>query len=458
MQRKNENKFEKEKEEIPFLQQVKMVDAQLDDFDNGRRVSFEEKVESYLPHAENEIVCDKECGLKEENLIYILEPECPKCGSRQVQMNGTNIRTLRFPNGSKKYRIQRYLCPECSRSFQPSLSALKKNSQYFQTTKSQVVRNIVENRSLRKGVNNYALLRKGITVCAQTGLNWLREIGEKLRRLREKFSIIHSGIYVHDEQFIEMNRKRLYRFALRDVITGQLIHEEIREKNDADTIYNFLLSGLRGKKVAVLIEDGCKEYPCVIERLNRSPEIIKVFGKIYVQRCVFHILKDFRKELSEVKKLIKRKKEKDISVSYQTEYEVEWKILRLTFTLDDDEKIKRIIDSLPSGYKEKVVRILETSKPIWEKAREIFDIIFCWRYHYHPQIRKKLEAIDKIWDEATLFYRMKDVPKTTNSIEQFFSSTQPEKIKYRFRTIDTLLSYLSVLDGIRTGLLFSLNF
>ncbi|MCX8173468.1 MAG: hypothetical protein N3F63_02500 [Thermoplasmata archaeon] len=295
-------------------------------------------------------------------------------------------------------------------------------------------------------------------MCAQTGLNWLREVGSHLKKIREKISVIHSGIYVHDEQFIEIKGKRMYRYALRDVITGQVIHEEIRENNDADTIYDFLLSGLRGKKVAVLIEDGSKEYECVINRLNRNPEIIKVFEKIYTQRCIFHILKDFRKELWEVKKLIERKKEKEISLPYQTEYDVEWKILKLTFSLDDEEKKREIVGSLPSGYKEKVRRILESDMPIWDMARAIFDLLFSWRHHYHPTIRKKIETIDSIWEKATLFYRMKDVPKTTNSIEQFFSCTQPEKTKWRFQSVTTLLSYLAIIDGVRTGLLFSLNF
>ncbi|MCX8173467.1 MAG: hypothetical protein N3F63_02495 [Thermoplasmata archaeon] len=122
-----EYKYEKMKKELPFLEQIKVVDTKLEDFDGGKRVTFKEKVLSCLPQPEDrEIEYDGECGIKEENLLYLLHPKCPQCESTHIVHNGTNKRKLRTPGGMKDFIIQRYLCPRCKCCFQPSLLSLKK--------------------------------------------------------------------------------------------------------------------------------------------------------------------------------------------------------------------------------------------------------------------------------------------------------------------------------------------
>ena len=55
-----------------------------------------------------------ELELKENDLISIINPKCPQCGSHNVVKNGTCKRTME--NGSL-FRIQRYICTNCTYSF-----------------------------------------------------------------------------------------------------------------------------------------------------------------------------------------------------------------------------------------------------------------------------------------------------------------------------------------------------
>lgn len=55
-----------------------------------------------------------EIELIENDLISYMNPLCPKCNSKNIVKNGTCTKTME--NGVK-FRIQRYICRDCSYSF-----------------------------------------------------------------------------------------------------------------------------------------------------------------------------------------------------------------------------------------------------------------------------------------------------------------------------------------------------
>lgn len=149
-------------------------------------------------------------------ILYYPVPLCPRCFSRNVSRNGTYMREVQ----GHSVRIQKYICKECSYSFEarpPGYGYEKHIPEDLKdkTTKARVLRTSVPD----------------------------------MPDLHDRES---SGYFSYDEQYVGIDGERKYRFLLRDTVTGKF-HESILEEPGEDATTAFILDALKRFSIGSVI-------------------------------------------------------------------------------------------------------------------------------------------------------------------------------------------------------------
>ena len=69
-----------------------------------------------------------------------------------------------------------------------------------------------------------------------------------------------SGYYGFDSQWVKINKKWHYRLALFDLINNRPLAEAIEEKENYDTIKNFIIKSVSPKDRRAIVTDKGKDY------------------------------------------------------------------------------------------------------------------------------------------------------------------------------------------------------
>ena len=155
--------------------EFKRISSSLDDFS-----SLDASSSLYInrmPHMELE--------LKENDLISIINPKCPHCGSHNVVKNGTCKRTME--NGSL-FRIQRYICTNCTYSFVARPPNYGYGKHFPNEIKDKSMKSRVKT-SLRKAANSFHII--GNTIISHETVR--RHISSPTTHIMES-----SGYFVYD--------------------------------------------------------------------------------------------------------------------------------------------------------------------------------------------------------------------------------------------------------------------
>ncbi len=219
-------------------------------------------------------------------ILYYHDPICPRCFSSHVSKNGTYMRDVQ----NHSVRIQKYICMACSYSFEtrpPGYGYGKHipDDLKDKTTGSRVL------SSLRKAARMCGIFL-GITVSHET-------VRMSVPDIPDRHGMESSGYFSYDEQYVNIDGKRKYRFLLKDTVTGNF-HEDILEELGEHSTMEFILDSLsrfHTGSVITITTDGY-HYQNAFSRVSR-----KLLIRIKRQRCLFHIMKDLTKKAYDAGKL-----------------------------------------------------------------------------------------------------------------------------------------------------------
>jgi len=277
-----------------------------------------------------------------------------------------------------------------------------------------------------------------------------------------------SGYYFYDEQEVRAAGKTIQRLALRDAKTGMLIAEEIKDDKKKEIIREFLVRNLENKPKISMIVDGDTSYPEIITEdlgMNYQIDIRHLFDnlrKAFKEECAYgvghkklHLMDELKKQelynvfyprrelISFVRGGLKRlDKIKDEDKREEKDVELQKKLMELK---NERRKRRRRKDYFH-----------EHKKHTLNKAKKKFDSVKMLRGYYPKELQKWIDKIEEDWGHYTLFLVDRNVPPTSNFIEQYYSSTLQRSEKKKFRNLDSLNGFLKIQRIKQSGLFLSL--
>lgn len=332
-------------------------------------------------------------------VLYYSAPVCPRCFSRNVSRNGTYMREVQ----GHSVRIQKYICRECSYSFEarpPGYGYGKHIPEDMKnrTTKARVL------SSLRKAAKMCGIFL-GFTVSHET----VRTSVPEMPDLHEMES---SGYFSYDEQYVDIDGERKYRFLLRDTKTGNF-HESILEELGEDSTTAFILDALKRftmGSVVTITTDGY-HYNNAFMNVSRHLHI-----SVRRQRCLFHLIKDLKKKAYDSG----RKEELMGAIDL-----INYMFFQTPDNLEKLGKNSESMTGIVSGKSEN-----EATFALLDLVRDL--------YSGDPIIGRFLKDLKKNRREIFRYLDDPNVNKTNNVAEHHFS-VRSELLKRRFKTDQGLL-------------------
>lgn len=277
-----------------------------------------------------------------------------------------------------------------------------------------------------------------------------------------------SGYYVYDEQEVKAGGKKKQRLTLRDLTINPPIAEEIKDDKKKEAIREFLVRNLENKAKISMIVDGDTSYPDIITDdlgMNYQLDIRHLFDNIrkaFKEECAYgvghkklHLMDELKKQelydvfyprrelISFVKRGLKRlDKIKDENKREEKDVELQKKLMKLK---NERRKKRRRKDY-----------VHEHRKHTLNKASKKFNFVKRLRSYYPKKVQEWIDKIEEDWEHYTLFLVDRNVPPTSNLIEQYFSSTLQRSEKKKFRNLDSLNEFLRIQRIKQSGVLLSL--
>lgn len=387
-------------------------------------------------------------------------PLCPKC-HKLLSNNGTQSIKL---NKTVLVKYQKYIHRNCKNSSCiASLENIKdKWCCYMRSIREKGTTMSLIQYSSYQSKKEYIydqysvnIPRSTVYYHENTESNTLTEYleSQQYKRIKEMY-IIPSGIYSYDEQYVFVNKKFYMRLTLIDHVKKLIMHEQIVSKEEFNdkTIQNFLKTAINSQPLKAIITDGRKSYKTIIEAT----------GAIH-HRCYFHIMQNLmtplQKHINKLersnKKLQNDIEEKNQSIVNIQENKKKYKgriPLKDNKTHKQNQKIKKLTKEIRDNKKairennkeltqiqkdkERIQKIF-TSKT-HKQAKQRFNTIYNRREHINTIIKKFLEKIQPELDILLNHTIDHEIPKTNNTVENYYKTTLPRCQKRIYRTLKGL--------------------
>ena len=161
-------------------------------------------------------------------------------------------------------------------------------------------------------------------------------------------------MYGFDSQWVKINKKWHYRLALFDLINNRPLAEAIEDKEDYDTIKNFIKKSISPNDRTAIVTDNGQEYEKIMNELNFNHQL-----------CTFHLEKHLRKLVNtEANKIAKK---------YRAQLKKENPNLSKT-------KLNEMRDEKKKEFKEEMGEFIELfmafkEQQTWNKAKNYIEMI-----------------------------------------------------------------------------------
>ena len=374
---------------------IDSIQLKLSDFFTGKQ-NFETILKDRLNPHKNIRNVNQKLYLHENNHFEYINPTCPHCNSKNIIKQEYRDRKLLI-NDNKPLNVylRRYLCKSCGRKFTTTINSLiKPYKRYINLFKSKL-ESFIKNgyRSLRKTQLDFHNFL-GYSPSHQTIRNWLTINTQNSIKNTERF---YSGYYTYDEQFLRINGHRMYRLTLYDQIRNIPVAEQIVPKRTPTAITTFIQESTHKKPLISITTDHMPLYKNIMDNIG-----------VKHQLCIFHLFKMMGDKV--YKKLRSKKLTEREKIS-----------LCLYFT--DIKNIFRTYD-------------LKTSNQRLNKLLNDFDRI--------PRVLQRFikQKILPDYKRLTNYMEHHKIPRTSNTVENYYRQTEPEQIKKKYKTITGILTYL----------------
>ncbi|MDP3486278.1 MAG: hypothetical protein Q8S06_12315 [Methanobacteriaceae archaeon] len=374
---------------------IDSIQLKLSDFFTGKH-DFETILKDRLKPNYTARNINQKLYLHENNHFEYMSLTCPYCRSKNVIKQEYRHRKLLIDdNKPLNVYLRRYLCKTCGRKSTTNIkSIIKPYKRYINLFKEKIERFIETGyRSLRKtqiDLQNFL----GNSPSHQTIRNWLKINTKNMIKNTESF---YSGYYTYDEQFLRINGHRMYRLTLYDQIRNIPVAEQIVPKRTPTAITQFIQESTINKPLISITTDHMPLYKNIMDNIG-----------VKHQLCIFHLFKmigdKIYKQLRS-KKLTNREK------------------ISLCLYFTDIKNIFRTYD-------------LKTSNKRLNNLLNDFDRI--------PSVLQRFikQKILPDYKRLTNFMENTKIPRTSNTVENYYRQTEPEQIKKKYKTKQGILIYL----------------
>jgi transposase-like protein len=374
---------------------IDSIQLKLSDFFTGKN-DFETILNDRLKPVKNTQNINQKLYLHENNHFEYINLLCPYCGSKNVIKQEYRQRKLLIDDKEPlNVYLRRYLCKTCGRKSTTNIKSLIKPYKRYINLFKDKLECFLETgyRSLRKTQKDLQNFLEN-SPSHQTIRNWLTINNKNMIKNTERF---YSGYYTYDEQFLRINGQRMYRLTLYDQIRNIPIAEQIVPKRTPAAITQFIQKSTNNKPLISVTTDHMPLYKNIMDYIG-----------VKHQLCVFHLFKMIGDKL--YKKLRSKKVTEREKIS-----------LCLYFT--DIKNIFRTYNS-------------KTSKKRLNKLLEDFNII--------PRLLQRFikQKIIPDYKRLTTFMKNNKIPRTSNTVENYYRQTEPEQIKKKYKTKKGILTYL----------------
>jgi transposase-like protein len=337
--------------------------------------------------------------------IAVCKPVCPECGSLNIRENGWMVRKPIIVTGKKvELVVQKYMCNKCKHPFVTPLDELVEPYLHFSKDIISLAVHLYINchQSFESSAETIEELT-GIEIDKRSVKRWVkRKRPPSIESGRKE-----TGVYHVDEQRISLNGEVKWRHAILSS-EGKVIADSVQDDKKQETITKNLIEHLGNEDVHVIVTDIDNKYPGAIEELRRHIAERKGVPldqvKIKHQLCVFHLFQLITMEL---------KKSAGFNPFAR----------------------KRLPPDLDRLKKDLFAVFYHRAR---KGAREALDKIVERRWEYKDRARSLIERIDQHFEDLTWFMVDPTIPKTNNIMENYFSTTVPNKVKHRYKTKETI--------------------
>ena len=278
-------------------------------------------------------------------------------------------------------------------------------------------------------------------------------LSQQYQRMKEQ-GIRPSGVYCYDEQYVFIKKRLYMRMTLIDHQNKLIMYEHIVAKEDFNdnTIRNFLETAINTQPLKAIITDGRKSYKSIIEAT----------GAIH-HRCYFHLMHNLMTSLTKhTNKLNRKIKTLENKITEKTEkinkikenkkiyigriplkdkktHKQNQKIQTLENQIKDHKKelraIKKELKTIDQD-KERIQNIF-TSKTHKQAIRR-YNTLYKRRTQLNTHIKHFLEKIKPELDIILNHTIDEDIPRTNNTVENYYRTTLPRSQKRIYKTLKGL--------------------
>lgn len=369
-------------------------------------------------------IIDDRYFVNEEGIIEEHHPYCKHCHSHHFIRKGCNWRTICLEVGIFiRVRVKRYLCKRCRLHYQVEFpDSYEKHCTYCVKFK-EVVR-----RHFRNGYISLRHLKKFIKSSMGVDISH-----ESIRKFLETTDSLYyrddnfkpSGYYGFDSQWVKINKKWHYRLALFDLVNNRPLAEAIEEKEDYETIKNFLTRSVAPKDRKAIVTDNGVGYEKIMEELNFDHQL-----------CTFHL----EKHLWE----LTNKESNKMARKYRAKLKKENPKFSKT-------KLDNMRDDYKKEFKEEMGEFIELfmafrNQQTWNKARNYIEMLKRELVKFPEFLREYISNnFMPIYKKYIKFLRKEYKGKldgTDNKLENYFGNTLNKHIKKIFRTKQGLFNFI----------------
>ena len=239
--------------------------------------------------------------LDDQKVVCYEIPYCKHCGSTEVIRKDHNSRKVFNSSGIlEKLKLKRYECKKCKKKSQVELKDLYKPYAKIPNHIKESTGLALHNghKTLRQQANDIELYT-GVPISHET---IRKSLSTDNTDLYEKWGFKTSGWVSYDAKWIPNGSKFYYRLVLIDVEYYLPIAEAVVEKEDNDTVFNFIDKSIPKYKRKGITTDSKIGYDKVMRDL----------GFTFHQECVFHLLKRINELIHDEVKDFKKQFKKEL--------------------------------------------------------------------------------------------------------------------------------------------------
>lgn len=358
----------------------------------------------------------------EAGVLRLREENCTHCHAK-LKRKGIYSKEITLPGGiTMLLKFHQYSCPKCKTSVDRRLGDwFTKGERYSSNVKADATRLYLSHLSSYDAVHDEIVKVYSIPhLSKRTVRSWLRKIGTRAETVLYSEKDF-SGHFVYDEEYLKvyrgdvgkkgakLERIDVYLLLFRDAITKRVIIM-LSESLDKTTLLEYWRQFTRWTienylPFFTITTDGKREYNIMVEEINRE------FGlKLRHAYCIFH----FKKNL----------------------YEVSNEFL---FGAMQTKKV------LPEHVQNQIKEIgIAIDMPTKEEFQNKLRVLEHQIQTFIPPLRYQIKRMRRYEKNYSLH---KEYPflRTTNTCEQWFGQTKPEKIKKGYKTKEGLLRVVKAL-------------